>query len=450
MRRKMQVDFLEGGILKNVILFAIPLILSGILQLLFNAADIIVVGNFAGSHEMGAVGSTGSTTNLLISIGIGLSVGLNVVVAQSVGAGNREMVQRSVHTGMCLSLAVGLALGMIGYFCAASLLRLLSTPLDIIDSATVYLRAYCMGIPFNIIYNFGSAVLRANGDTRRPLFFMTIAGVVNVVLNIIFVRQFHLGALGVGIATAISQFVSATLVVCCLLTEQSVVQLCIKKLRFHKEETFRIMMIGLPAGIQSSLFAISNMLIQSSVNSFGADAVAGNSAVMNLEGFIYIAMNSIYQTIVTFTAQNRGAGKYQRVNKGLVVSMGCVIAIGVILGSMFQIFPRELISLYTRDEKAILYGLIRVPFFALPYCLCGLMETIMGAVRGLGYSMMPLITSLLGSCFFRIAWVQTVFAQHRTLQSLYLSYPISWALTASIHLACFLLVRKKAFQKNTI
>ncbi len=443
-----RINPLEGSLFKSTILFAIPLILSGLLQLFFNAADIIVVGNFAGSHEMAAVGSTASTTSLLISLCIGLSVGANVVVANRIGARDKNGVSRSVHAAMCLSVVSGLLMGAVGFLLSETLLHLLDTPSDIIDSATTYLQIYCLGLPFNIICNFGNAILRANGDTRRPLIFLSIAGVVNVLLNLIFVLVFHMGASGVALATSISQFVAAWLVVLCLMHEESDIRLSLKSLRFHKEECLRIIAVGLPAGFQSSLFSISNMLIQSSINSFGADAVAGNSAAVSLEGFTYISMNAMYQTTLTFIAQNRGAGNYDRINKSLLVSLGYVTVIGLLMGAIMQFFGKELLHLYTKDPAAIRYGLIRLPFFAFPYVLCGYMEVVAGAVRGLGYSIMPLITSLFGSCFLRIVWVYTIFAQFRTLESLYLSYMASWIITIILHTICFFFARKKCIKEG--
>ncbi len=445
-----RINPLEGSLFKNMIFFAIPLILSGMLQLLFNAADIIVVGNFAGSHEMAAVGATGSTTSLLISLCIGLSVGANVVVAQKIGARDKKGIGRSVHAAMCISILSGVLMGIIGFSLAGSILHLLDTPLDIIDSSTLYLRIYCIGLPFNIVYNFGSAILRAAGDTKRPLFFLTIAGIVNVVLNLIFVLVFHMGAEGVATATAVSQLVAAVLVVLCLLREEGDIRLSLKALRFYKEESIKIVTVGLPAGLQSSLFSVSNMLIQSSINSFGADAVAGNSAVVSLEGFTYIAMNAMYQTTLTFTAQNRGADNFERINKSLLVALFYVTLIGGIMGAVMQFFGKELLHMYTQDPVAIQYGLIRLPFFAFPYVICGYMENVMGAVRGMGYSMLPLITSLFGTCFLRILWVYTIFAQARTLESLYLSYPVTWLITLMLHTVCFFFARKQCMKKTKL
>lgn len=438
-----QVNFVEGPLLKNIIRFALPLMLSGMLQLFFNAADIIVVGNFANSHEMGAVGSTSSVTNLLTALCIGLSVGANVVVAQRIGAKDRKGIMKSVHAAMCISVVSGIFMGVVGYAFSTAFMRLLDTPAEIIDSAVLYLRIYSIGIPFSIIYNFGSAILRASGDTRRPLFYLSLAGVANVCLNLFFVIILHKGADGVGLATTISQGLAAFLVVSCLLREDGDIRLSLSKLRFYKKESIKILAVGFPAGIQSSLFSVSNMLIQSSINFFGTSAVAGNSAAVSLEGFTYTAMHSLYETTLTLTAQNRGAGNFKRIDKGLIYALGCVATVAFLLGGFIQLFGRVLLGFYTKDVSAIAYGLIRIPFFAIPYFLCGFMENFSGAVRGMGYSVMPLVVALFGTCALRITWVLTIFENHKTLNTLYLSYPITWFITMAMHAVCFLYIRKK-------
>jgi len=446
--RRRDVNLLEGPILKNVLLFAIPIMFSSILQLLFNAADVIVVGQFAGQTELAAVGSTGSTVNLIVNLCIGLSIGTNVVVARYIGEQNTEGIRRTVHTSILLSIISGLLAGAVLFFCSGALMRLLRTPADILPSASAYLKAYAVGVPASIIYNFGTAILRAKGDTTRPLYFLAIAGVVNVALNLLFVIVFGMGAVGVGIATAASQYVAATLVTICLIHEEGAVKLYVGRLRLYKKEFLSIVAIGIPAGIQSCMFSISNMLIQSSINSFNSTAiVAGNSAAANIEGFVYVAMNAMYQTVLTVTGQNLGARNFGRIDKGLSVCCGCVTVIGAVLGGLVVLCSKPLLSIYSTDSEVIFYGSQRFLFLALPYFLCGLMDTLMGAVRGLGYAVVPMVVSIMGACVFRVFWIFTVFQKYHTLPSLFISYTISWILTGGTHLICYLILRKKVRRK---
>ncbi len=441
-------NLLEGPFLKNILLFSVPIILSSILQLLFNAADVIVVGRFAGETELAAVGSNGSTINLIVNLCIGLSIGANVLVARYIGARDRAGIERAVHTAVFISIISGLLAGAAMFIFAESLLRLLDTPVAILGSAVSYLRAYAIGIPASIVYNFGTAILRAKGDTVRPLYFLAIAGVVNVILNLILVTGFHLGAVGVGIATAAAQFVSAVFVILCLVHEESEVRLTLSHIRICKKEAVSMVKIGLPAGIQSSLFSISNMLIQSSINSFNSTAiVAGNAAAANVEGFVYVAMNAIYQTMLTLTGQNLGARQFDRIDKGLRVAALTAAVIGAVLGGIVVLFDEALLSIYNTEPEVIRYGCQRFLYIAMPYFLVGFMDTTMGAVRGLGYSILPMCVSLLGACAFRVLWVLTVFQHHHTLSWLFISYPISWILTGTAHFICYRIVRKKVYAK---
>jgi len=319
----------------------------------------------------------------------------------------------------------------------------MDSPADILPSAAAYLKAYAVGVPASIIYNFGTAILRARGDTVRPLYFLVIAGIVNVCLNLLFVLVFHMGAVGVGIATAAAQYVSAVLVIFCLLHEIGPTKLYINRLRLHKKEALSIITIGFPASLQGSFFSISNMIIQSSVNSFGAVVVAGNAAAANVEGFVYVAMNAVYQTMLTLAGQNMGARQFKRIDKGLGVSCLTVSAIGILLGVLVVLFDNQLLSIYSSDPEVIFWGCKRFLFLALPYFICGIMETLLGAVRGLGYSFIPMCVSLMGACVFRIVWIYTIFQQYRTIESLFISYVISWILTAAAHLITYLIVRKK-------
>ncbi len=446
--KRRDINLTEGPIFKNVLLFAIPIILSGVLQLLFNAADVIVVGRFAGEAELAAVGSNGPIINLIVNIGIGLSVGANVLTARYIGERDRERVHRTVHTAVVLSIISGLLAGFILFTFSGALLRILKTPADVFSGAAGYLKAYAVGMPASIIYNFGAAILRAKGDTARPLYFLIIAGFVNVFLNLIFVIGAHMGALGVGIATAASQYVACALVVLCLMHEEGPVKLRLSKLRLYKDETLSIVGIGLPAGIQGSLFAISNMIVQSSINSFDNTALmAGNAAAGNIEGFVYITMNAFYHTMLTLAGQNVGARKFDRVDRGLGVCAGTVSGIGLLLGVLVVLFDSALLSIYSKDAEVIYYGSIRFLYLALPYFVCGIMETVLGAVRGLGYSIAPMIMAILGACGFRILWIYTVFAKYKTLGVLLICYVISWVLTAAAHFITYLVARKKVRRK---
>ena len=448
--KKYEMDMTQGALLPKVLMFSLPLIASGILQLLFNAADMVVVGRWAGKECLAAVGSTGSLINLMVNVFIGLSVGGSVAVSRAFGANDPQAVHRSVHTAMSLAIIAGVAVGLIGFIFCRPLLQLMDNP--VLDLATTYMKIYFLGMPFNMIYNFGASILRAVGDTRRPLTYLTIAGVVNVVLNLILVIIFHLDVAGVAIATVSSQAVSAVLVVICLMRSHGVVHLDLKELRIHKKQLIDIARVGLPAGLQGSLFSISNVLIQSSVNSFGEVVVAANSAGGNLEGFVYTAMNAIHQAALTFASQNLGAGKIKRVRRSVWVCLATVAVIGLLVGNGMLLFGKPLLSLYLDDPMAIdpatgvtvlEYGVKRLSYMLPLYCLCGLMDVMVGSLRGVGYSIMPMIVSLTGACLFRVVWIVTIFAAHRSLDILYLSYPLSWALTFGTHLICYLFIARK-------
>ena len=448
---KYEMNMTEGALLPKVLLFSLPLIASGVLQLLFNAADMVVVGQWAGKECLAAVGSTGSLINLMVNVFIGLSVGGSVAVARAFGANDPAAVHKSVHTAMSLAIIAGVAVGLIGFIFCRPLLKMMDNP--VLDLATTYMKIYFLGMPFNMVYNFGASILRAVGDTKRPLIYLTIAGVVNVVLNLILVILFHMNVAGVAIATVASQAVSAVLVVICLMRSHGVVHLDLKELRIHKRQLIDIAKVGLPAGLQGSLFSISNVLIQSSVNSFGEVVVAANSAGGNLEGFVYTAMNAIHQAALTFASQNLGAGKIKRVRRSVGVCLLTVLVIGLTLGNLMLLFGQPLLSLYLDDPTAIdhatgitvlAYGMKRLSYMLPLYCLCGLMDVAVGTLRGVGYSIMPMIVSLTGACLFRVVWILTVFATNPTLDILYISYPISWALTFGTHMLCyFFIVRKK-------
>ncbi len=438
-----EMDMCNGPILKKVLQFALPLMATGILQLLYNAADIIVVGQFAGKTALAAVSSTGSLINLIVNLFMGLSVGASVVVARRYGAGDYAGVSKVLHTAVTLSIVSGILVAIVGFSLSRTLLEMMDSPADVIDQATLYLRIYFIGIPFAMVYNYCAASLRAIGDTKRPLYYLSISGLVNVLLNLVLVIGFRMDVAGVAIATAVSQVVSMVLIVICLLRTDGCIHLDPKKLRIDIPELKEVLKIGLPAGLQSSVFAISNVLIQSSINSFGSAVMAANGAAGNIEGFIYTAMNSISQATLTFTGQNMGARKYDRIPRILGACSVLVTIIGVLTGGVAYLGGPVLLKLYTTDPEVVSIGLIRLSFVGLPYFLCGLMEVIAGMLRGCGYSITPMIVSMLGACAFRVIWIYTLFAAYPTLNMLYVSYPISWALTSLAHLSCFLFVWRK-------
>lgn len=439
-KRRYEIDMCNGPLLGKILLFSLPLMLSGILQLLFNAADMIVVGRWVGSDALAAVGSTGSLINLLVNIFIGLSVGANVLVARYFGAGQERELSDMVHTAVLTSVICGFVLIFVGFFVAPSALLAMGTPQEVLGQSVLYIRIYFAAMPAMMLYNFGAAILRAVGDTRRPLYFLTAAGVINVILNLIFVIGFSMGVAGVALATAVSQVISAGLVVRCLVRSDSAYRLDLKAVRIVPHKLLMMMQIGLPAGLQGAIFSISNVLIQSSVNSFGATAMAGNSAAGNLEGFVYTAMNTLHQTAVSFVGQNYGAHKYKRIGRTAVMCVGIVTIVGLVMGNGVYLAGRLLLHLYSPEEPVIAYGMKRLFYICCPYFLCGVMDTLVGCLRGMGHSVLPMLVSLTGACLFRIIWIYTIFSQNRSLDTLYISYPISWALTAFVHLGCFLLI----------
>lgn len=445
---------LSGPLFSNIVFYTIPVILTGLLQLLFNAADLVVVGQFCGSISVAAVGATSAITNLLVNFFIGLSVGAGVMVAHGLGGHESAQVHKIVHTALPTALVSGVILTVIGVVYCEDFLMLMGTPEDVLPLSAVYMKIYFAGVIFTLVYNFCTAVLRAVGDTKSPLIFLTIAGVINVILNIFFVKAFDMNVAGVALATIISQGISAAMVVITLMRRTDACKLELKKMRFHKQQLIRMLGIGLPAGIQSSLFSISNVLIQSSVNSFGGVFMSGSAAAANIETFIYITMNSFHQTAVNFIGQNMGAGQYKRVSRTLRICLGCVAVVGLVLGSLGYLFAPRLLSIYITDSaEAISYGIIRLAFVSLPYFLCGLMDVSTGALRGMGVSFAPMLISILGVCGFRIVWIYTIFQipQFHTPQCLFISYPISWSLTFLCQITAFVIVyRKYAGKRRTL
>ena len=442
-RKSYRMDMTEGPLTSKIIRFTIPVMLTAILQLLFNTADVIVVGRFTGKTALAAVGSTGSLINLLVSLFMGLSIGTNVLVARYQGARDDKSVSETVHTSIALGVIGGLILLIIGIAATRPLLEMMATPEDVIDQSTIYMRILFLGMPLNLILNFGAAVLRAIGDTKRPLYYLTIAGIINLFLNIFLVTVFSLGVAGVAIATVISEGVSCVLILLCLKHETGAIRLYFNRIKINPSKCVDIMKIGLPAGLQGCIFSISNVLIQSSVNSFGSTVMAGNTAASNIEGFVYVSMNSLHQTCISFTSQNFGAGKFKRIRKVLINCLVIVAITGLVLGNSAYFFGKFLLSAYNNEAEVISYGLIRLSIISTMYFLCGLMDVMVGAMRGIGYSILPMIVSLIGACGLRIVWIYTVFVQFRTLDILFISYPVTWTITFLSHLTCYFIVTRK-------
>ena len=443
-----QIDMVHGPLAGKLLVFAIPLMLSSILQLLFNAADVIVVGRWSGSQSLAAVGSNTSLINLMVNLFVGFSVGTNVVVARDLGAGREEDVRDSVHTSIALSLVSGVVLMGLGLLLSRQMLELMGSPEDVIGLAAVYLRIYFCGMPGNMLYNFGAAILRAQGDTKRPLYFLTAAGIINVILNLVFVIVFHMDVAGVALAIIISQYVSAILVLLTLMRDKGPLRVDLRALRLDMKVVRRILQVGLPAGFQGMVFSISNVVIQSSINSFGSTVVAGSAASSNIEGFVYAGMNAFYQTALTFTSQNYGACECKRVDRIMGLCLLYSGLIGLVLGNLAYLFGYPLGSIYAPgQEEVIAQAVDRLSICCTTYFLCGLMDTQVGVLRGIGYSVVPMIVSLVGSCALRLLWVATIFQLNRTPEMLYLSYPVSWAITAATHFVFFLFIRKRAYAK---
>ena len=452
MNKKYEIDMCSGSVFKKMLLFAIPLMCSSILQLLFNAADIVVVGRFAGDNALAAVGSNSALINLLTNLFVGLSIGSNVLTAQYYGAKKDTDLKETVHTSMLISIYSGLILTVIGILGARVLLEMMQAPPEVLDLAVLYLRIYFVGMTSTMVYNFGSAILRAVGDTKRPLYYLLGAGIINVILNLFFVIACKMGVAGVALATAVSQTISAVLVVRCLIQEQSGIHLELKELAISKEKFFRIMRIGLPAGFQGTVFSLSNVVIQSAVNSFGNIAVAGNSAAANIEGFVYMAMNAFYQATISFTSQNYGASQYKRIYKILFAGELYVIITGIVLGNLAVFLGDTLLGIYSPSTEVIAAGMARLKIICTVYALCGVMDVLVGALRGIGYSVVPMIVSLIGACGLRLLWVATIFKipQYHNLTTVYLSYPITWTITLTVHAITFAVAAHKVLQSRNV
>ncbi len=448
---KYNVDMCNGPLLKKIIMFALPLMLSGFLQLFFNAADMVVAGRFAGSNALGAVGCTSSLIHLIVNLFMGVSTGVNVILARCIGAGDKKNASEVSHTAIATSIIFGVLVAAIGIIISRPALELMDSPPEVIDDAVKYMRIYFIGAPMLLMYNFGSALLRASGDTKRPLYYLTFAGVINVLANIWFVVGFKMGVSGVALATVISETISAILVLRCVIKTNECYKIYIKKLKVHKDKFKNILKVGLPAGIQSALFSISNVLIQSSVNSLGAAAVAGSAATGNLEGFAYTAMNSFHHTAMAFTGQNSGAKKFDRVKKIFVQCGLLVIAVGAVMSGLLLFFGRTLLGIYIPDNPAAVeLGLVRNTIIFTTYYICGFNEVIVGVLRGIGASIMPTLNSVFAICVMRIAWIATAFQVKSTMFVLFLSYPISWSLAIIMQMIVYFLAMKKIKKTNCI
>ncbi len=442
---KNKIDMTEGSIFPKLVKFAFPLILSSVLQLLFNAADIVVVGRYAGDNSLAAVGSTSSMVNLLVNFFLGLGVGCNVVAANFLGAGKKEELNKTVHTSIVLSLVGGLLLTAVGIAFSRQMLILMGSPENVLPLSTLYLKFFFGGITATIVYNFGAALLRAKGDTKRPLYILLVAGVINVILNLIFVICFKMDVAGVAFATVLSQIFSAFCVILILVKEDDEFRLEFKKLHIDKVIFRRIIKIGLPAGFQGMLFSFSNVIIQSSVNSFGEIMVAGNSAAQSIEGFIYISMNSFAQGTLTFAGQNMGAHRFDRIKKLILIAEGIVILVGLTLGLLAFSFGRSLLGIYSVNPDVIDAGMLRLSVILITYFTCGMMDCMASAIRGIGHSVLPMIVTLVGACGLRMIYIFTFFQipKFHSFQSIFYSYPLSWVVTFVFLSVSFICIMKQ-------
>lgn len=446
-KSKYEIDMCNGSIMDKLISFSLPLMLSGILQLLFNAVDLVVVGKFSGSDALAAVGATTALINVFINLFIGVSLGANVLAARFFASGREKEMSETVHTAITFAMISGIVMLFVGIFCAHGALELMDTPEDIIGQSTLYMRIYFLGMPFFMVYNYGAAILRAVGDTKRPLYFLIISGVINAGLNLFLVIVFHLGVAGVAIATVFSQMISCVLVLKCLYCSEGCYQLRFSKLMIKGVYLKQIFQVGIPAGIQSTVITFSNVLLQSSVNSFGPVAMAGYTAANNIFGFLYVSVNSITQTCMSFTSQNYGVGKWKRMDRVLIDCMILSIVVTLLLGGGACVFGKQLLHIYTSDSEVITCGMEILLYTTATYFLCGIMDLIPGALRGMGHSTVPMILSIIGTVGTRIVWIYGIFPLQRTLRFLFISYPASWLFTILMQVICFFFVRKNVYRE---
>lgn len=443
MGKRYEMDMTTGALLPKIIRFALPLMLTGMLQLAYNAADVAVVGRFAGANALAAVSSTGPLIQLIVKLVMGLSLGASVLVGKAFGANNHKELSETVHTSIFCALVCSVAVGLVGIVFGRPLLQMMDTPADVLPLSTLYVTIYFSGSLFNLLFNFGAAILRAVGDTQRPMYYLILSGAVNVVLNLLFVIGLDLSVAGVALATVLSQALSAVLVMRCLVKANSAIRLDVRKIRPNFKRIVQIFRIGFPASVQGIVFSLSNVIIQSTLNSLGAAAMAGSGAATSLEGFVHEVYMAIYTTALTFTSQNTGARKPERIGRILWICLGCVMASGVVLCGLVLLFAQPLLSFYTTDPEVLAYGLQKLACILPFYFLCGTMDVLLGSLRGMGNSFVPMIMSILGVCGVRLVWVLAVFPLNPTLPMLYVSYPLSWAFTSLCHLVCFVFVRKK-------
>lgn len=442
-----EMDMRSGSLAGKILAFALPLVLSGMLQLLFNAADVVVVGRYCGKASLAAVGSNTALINLFVNLFVGLSVGANVIVAQDLGAEREEQANRAIHCTILLALVSGVVLLGAGQLLGRQMLEWMDSPESVIDLAALYLKVYFLGMPATMVYNFGAAILRAKGDTRRPLYYLTFAGVANVLLNLFFVVVCQWDVAGVAAATGIAQYISAGLVLRCLMKEEGTFHLDLKRLCFDRQVLSRVIRVGLPAGLQGVVFSLSNVVIQSAINSFGDVVIAGSSAASSIEGFVYVGMNAFYQAAITFVGQNYGAGKCDRVDRAAVWCVSYAVLTGLVLGNLAYLFGPQLLGIYSPGEPDVVAaGMVRMGMIGRFYLLAGVMETCGGVLRGLGHSVVPMVCTLVGSCLLRLVWVAVVFPVFNTPSMLFLSYPITWIITALAHITVFFMVRKKSYR----
>ena len=433
----------NGSIMDKLISFALPLMLSGILQLMFNAVDIIVVGHFSSSQALAAVGSTTALINVFVNLFIGVSLGTNVLAARFYAAGKDKEMSEVVHTSILFALISGIVMAIIGVLLAKPALQLMQTPADVIDQSALYMRIYFLGMPFFMLYNYGAAVLRAVGDTKRPLMYLILSGIVNTLLNLFLVIVFRLAVAGVAISTIIAQCMSCILILNCLRKSESSYKLTFSGLNIKWVYLRQIFQVGIPAGIQSTVINFSNALLQSSVNSFGSTAMAGYTAANNILGFLYASVNAVTQACMSFTSQNFGVGKYKRVDLVLRDCMILTVGVSLVLGGGAYLFGNEVLRIYTNDSEVVRCGVEILSITTVPYFLCGIMDLFPGSLRGMGYSTVPMILSVVGTVGMRIFWIYRVFPFHRSLYVLFISYPASWLITIAMQVICFYFVRRK-------
>jgi putative MATE family efflux protein len=450
-KQNKSIDIINGPIIKGLILFTIPIILTGMLQLLFNAADTIVVGRYGNETALAAVGSTSALITLILNLFMGLSVGSSVNVAHCYGAGDRRGVHQVVHTSILAAIVTGIFVGVVGVLIATPALRIMGTPDNVIDQASLYMKIYFCGVPALMVYNFASAILRSAGDTKRPLYYLIISGVVNLLLNLVLVIVFKLDVAGVAIATVTSEVLSAALIIIRMMRTDEWYKLELTKLRIYKDKLIKILKIGLPAGLQGTVFSISNVVLQSSINSFGYIAMNGNSAASNLEGFIYMAINAFHQSALSYVGQNIGADRTKRVNKIIASALVMVTVVSVMLGGLCILFRGPLLRIYIpSSEEAVAYGMTRLFVICGTYYLNGASDVLTGILRGMGSSVAPMFISMIGICGTRILWVELVFPHFHTLLSLYLSYPVSWVISVAAQVICLIIMRKKLENRKKV